>query len=104
MNDVVSQRKAFLPNVSPRMAPEPLAEPEVHAIARQQGFDKSGQSSGFKDAGRVVRNRAPRDAQISVKITTETARWMREHASQTGMSLPDILEEAIGAYRSRAQG
>ena len=103
MNDVVSQRKAFLPNMSPRAEAAPLAAPDVQAIARQSGFDKSGLSSGYRDAGRVVRNRAPRDAQLSLKITTETARWIREHASNTGMSIPDILEEAISAYRSRTE-
>jgi len=100
MDDVVSARKPLLPS-SPRQAQPTTAPADVQAIARSQGFDKSGLSSGFRDAGRIVRNRVPRDAQLTVKITTETARWMREYANDTGLSLPDIIEEAMAEYRSR---
>ncbi len=103
MDDVISARKPLLPP-SPRQVQPSAPTPEIQAIARSHGFDKSGLSSGFKDAGRIVRNRVPRDAQLTVKITTETARWMREHANDTGMSLPDIIEEAMGEYRARTAG
>jgi len=100
MDDVVSARKPLLPQ-TPRPAAPPAPAADVQAIARSQGFDKSGLSSGFRDAGRIVRNRVPRDAQLTVKITTDTARWMREYANDTGLSLPDIIEEAMGEYRAR---
>lgn len=100
MDEVVSARKPLLPPMQ-RAAQPAAPTPDVQAIARSQGFDKSGQSSGFRDAGRIVRNRIPRDAQLTVKITTDTARWMREYANDTGLSLPDIIEEAMGEYRSR---
>lgn len=100
MDDVISVRKPLLPS-APR-APQPAAATsDIQAIARSQGFDKSGLSSGFRDAGRIVRTRVPRDAQLTVKITTETARWMREYANDTGLSLPDIIEEAMSEYRAR---
>lgn len=99
MDSVVSTRKSLLPPV-PRVVPQPTQPADVAAIARSQGFDKSGHSSVHRDAGRVVRNRVPRDAPLTVKITTETARWMRDHASDTGLSLPDIIEDAISLYRA----
>ena len=100
MNDVVSARKPILAQPQPRPV-QAVPAPEVRAIARQSGFDLSGQSSGFRDAGRIVRNRIPRDAQITVKITADTARFMREHASDSGLSLPDIIEEAISLYKAQ---
>ncbi|MGN6210558.1 hypothetical protein [Asticcacaulis sp.] len=102
MDSVISARKPLLPSAPRVNAPQTPAA-DIATIARQQGFDKSGHSSAHRDAGRVVRNRVPRDAPLTVKITTETARWMRDHASETGLSLPDIIEDAISQYRA-AQG
>lgn len=101
MDEIVSTRKLLPTRPAALSRPAPTATPDVQTIAREQGFDRSGQSSQYRDAGRVVRNRVPRDAQLTVKITTETARWMREYASESGLSLPDIIEEAIGQYRSQ---
>ncbi len=105
MDDVVSQRKTLLPPKKTQPVETPQAAPrvDVQAIARQQGFDKSGLGSNYRDAGRVIRNRIPRDAQVTVKITAETANWWRTHASETGLSLPDILEAALDMYRSQAE-
>lgn len=98
MEEVISARKTLLPPATKAPQPAP-AVADVQSIARNAGFDKSGLSSQFKDAGRIVRRRVPRDAQLTIKITTETARWMREHANETGLSLPDIIEEAMSHYR-----